>query len=296
MEDFELTLFDRLNVIKDTIDKHGEDQFYLSFSGGKDSSILHRLLDMAIPSNRIPRVFINTGIEYNAIKEFVSALASKDDRFIVLKPKKPIKAVLERYGYPFKSKEHSCKIGYAQKGSGSKCIAKYLRSENGYGCPKNLLYQASKDCGLKISDKCCYELKKNPAHDYEKESGRTIAILGLRSQEGGQRKNHSGCIVLDAKGNMKKFKPLNVVSDEFENWFVEKYRIELCKLYYPPYNFERTGCKGCPYALNLQEELETMERLMPNERKQCEFIWKPVYDEYRKLGYRLSKNEQIKLF
>ena len=33
MEDYELTLFDRLNMIRDTIDKYGEDKFYLSFKG-----------------------------------------------------------------------------------------------------------------------------------------------------------------------------------------------------------------------------------------------------------------------
>ena len=35
MEDYELTLFDRLNMIRDTINKYGEEKFYLSFSGGK---------------------------------------------------------------------------------------------------------------------------------------------------------------------------------------------------------------------------------------------------------------------
>lgn len=35
---------------------------------------------------------------------------------------------------------------------------------------------------------------------------------------------------------------------------------------------------------------------MPNERKQCEYIWQPVYAEYRRLGYRLKKVEKIKLF
>lgn len=62
--DNELLLFDRINVIKDTINKYGEDKFYLSFSGGKDSTVLHHLVDMALPNNRIPRVFANTGIEH----------------------------------------------------------------------------------------------------------------------------------------------------------------------------------------------------------------------------------------
>ena len=62
--DNELLLIDRLGVIRDTINSYGEENFYLSFSGGKDSTVLHHLLDMALPGNKIPRVFINTGIEY----------------------------------------------------------------------------------------------------------------------------------------------------------------------------------------------------------------------------------------
>ena len=72
--------------------------------------------------------------------------------------------------------------------------------------------------------------------------------------------------------------------------------IALCPLYCQPYNFKRTGCVGCPFALHLQDELETLERLLPNQRRQAEYIWKPVYDEYRRLGYRLKKVEKIKLF
>lgn len=73
---------------------------------------------------------------------------------------------------------------------------------------------------------------------------------------------------------------------------LEEYHVEICDLYKDPYNFPRTGCKGCPFALNLQEELDTLEKFFPEERKQCEIIWKPVYDEYRRLGYRLRKEEK----
>ena len=69
MEDYELTLFDRLNMIRDTINKYGEEKFYLSFSGGKDSTALHHLLDMALPENKIPRVFINTGDRVQPYRE-----------------------------------------------------------------------------------------------------------------------------------------------------------------------------------------------------------------------------------
>ena len=71
MTENEFILQDRLGVIRDTINKYGEENFYISFSGGKDSTVVHHLVDMALPDNKIPRVFSNTGIEYNAIVEFV---------------------------------------------------------------------------------------------------------------------------------------------------------------------------------------------------------------------------------
>jgi hypothetical protein len=39
-----------------------------------------------------------------------------------------------------------------------------------------------------------------------------------------------------------------------------------------------------------------MARLMPVEERQCEIIWKPVYDEYRRINYRLKKDVQEKSF
>lgn len=298
MEDFELTLFDRLNVIKDTIAKWGEENFYLSFSGGKDSSALSHMIDMACPNNRIPRVYFDTGIEYKLVRDFVLGLASKDDRFVIMKPKTAIKPMLEKVGYPFKSKEHSRLVKVYQRNGMTKSPKRYLDNQDKgrmLHCPKQLRYQFTEENTLKISDSCCYKLKKDIAKAYCKESGRSIAILGLRQAEGGGRLSHDGCVVLE-EGKLVKFKPFNPVSDEFVSWFVDKENVRLSDLYYPPYNFKRTGCKGCPYALDLEEQLETMAIYMPEERKQCEIIWAPVYKEYRRLGYRLKKEEQTKLF
>jgi len=298
--DYELTLFDRLEVIKTTNQKYDlEHNAYLSFSGGKDSTILHHLLDMALPNNRIPRVFINTGIEYQMIVDFVKGLASKDDRFVILQPSTPIKPMLEKVGYPFKSKEHSLYVQQFQKNGMSKTVERYLspsESRKDYGCPKILRYQFSNDFKLKISNQCCYELKKKPIHEWQEKNNRAITITGMRKEEGGNRKNIQGCILTDTKGKLVKFHPLLVVDDDWESQFIERERaIALAPLYCQPFNFNRTGCKGCPYALDLQEQLEIMEEYLPNERKQCEFIWKPVYEEYRRIGYRLSKYLKIKL-
>lgn len=86
--DNELLLFDRINVIKDTVNKYGEENFYVAFSGGKDSTVLHYLLDMALPNNNIPRVYINTGIEYLDIVKYVKDLSVNDKRINIVAPKR----------------------------------------------------------------------------------------------------------------------------------------------------------------------------------------------------------------
>lgn len=298
--DNELTIFDRLEIIKITNDKYDlEHNAYLSFSGGKDSTILHYLLDMALPNNKIPRVFIDTGIEYNLIREFVLGLAKNDDRFIILKPSMPIKPMLEKYGYPFKSKQHSHNLMVYQNSGIGLSVKRYLgiiESNTKFRCPKKLEYQFTPEFKIKCSDNCCRKLKKEPIKKWEKANNRHIAITGMRNSEGGERASIKGCILTDKSGNLTKFHPLIKVDDQWENWFVKFYNITLCQLYYPPYNFKRTGCKGCAFSLDLQEQLEVMEIYMPNERKQCEIIWKPVYDEYRRINYRLKKVEKVKLF
>lgn len=300
--DFELLLFDRIEKIKSINEQYDlENNAYISFSGGKDSTVLHYLIDLALPNNKIPRVFINTGIEYRDIVNFVKELASNDDRIVLLAPTKSIKKVLKEYGYPFKSKEHSLKVNQYKRGLKNRSSIEYRDGiridKNGNEvkpfavCPKILRYQFEDSFTLKISDKCCHKLKKEPAVKWSKENKKSILLTGMRKEEGGQRTSIN-CIA--TKNNkLVKFHPLLVVNEEWENWFISEYNIKLCKLYYPPYNFVRTGCKGCPFALTLQDQLDIMEIYLPKEKEQCERIWQPVYEEYRKLGYRLRKNNDI---
>lgn len=291
--DNELILFDRINIIRDVINKYGENNFYLSFSGGKDSAVLHYLIDEVMLSNNIPRVFCDTGIEYDAIKEFVCNIAKYDERVKIINPTKNIKQVLEGDGYPFKSKEHSQILHSFQITGYKKWVNRYLDGSHGrrYTCIDMLRYQFTDQFNLKVSDFCCKRLKKQPFKKWVKENNKSISLTGMMSSEGGARSNITSCVVTDRDGNLKKFHPLLKVSVEWEEWYIKERNIELCKLYYPPYNFSRTGCKGCPFAIELQKQLDVMEDLLPNEHKQCEYLWKPVYDEYRRLGYRLNKNE-----
>ncbi len=301
MNENEFLLFDRIEVIRSANKKYDlENNSYISFSGGKDSTVLHYLIDIALPNNHIPRVFINTGIEYNYIVDFVKELSQNDERFVILKPTLPVKNTLEKYGYPFKSKEHSSYLHvYQNNGLKSKTVQRYLNpseKRKTFGCPNSLKYQFTDDFNIKVSNLCCFKLKKEPIKKWQKLNNRSITLTGMRKDEAGTRKNIQKCIITDNQNKVIKFHPLLVVNEEFENWFINKNNIKLCKLYYDPFNFKRTGCKGCPFSLDLQQQLTIMNNYLPNERNQCEFIWKPIYEEYRKINYRLKKNEQLTLF
>lgn len=295
MTDNEFLLQDRVQKIQQVIGKYGEENFYISFSGGKDSTVLSSLIDFALPNNKIPRVYANTGIELNMVKDFVFDLKNQDDRIEIIKPFIPIKPMLEIEGYPFKSKAHSHIWDvYSRHGLDCKTVPRYLSLIEGYGnrykCPKILEYQFTSGIKLKISDKCCVKLKEEPLNLYAKQNNKTCRILGIMPSEGGRRST-TKCLAFKNNGKMLSFHPLAVVTKAWEEWFIEEYNIRICDIYKEPYNFTRTGCKGCPFAINLQHELDILGKFFPDERKQCEAIWQPVYAEYRRLGYRLNKVE-----
>ena len=303
MTENEFLLVDRLQKIKSIVEKYGEENFYLSFSGGKDSTVLSALLDMACPGNTIPRVYANTGIEYRLILEFVEREREREHpwELVILKPSVPIKPMLEKEGYPFKSKEHSQRWReFAKGGMNLKHTQRYLGNYKRpndtdagvkrFMCPKKLRFQFTDEYlqnGLKISDQCCVQMKENSLHEWQNQTNKPYGIVGIMRDEGGRR-NLAHCIAFKKKGRFN-FQPLVAVTKEWENWFIEEYHIAISDIYKEPYNLKRTGCKGCPFALDLQKELDMLEKFFPDERKQCEIIWKPVYDEYRRLGYRLKK-------
>lgn len=89
-----------------------DDQCYISFSGGKDSTVLVDIIHNKMGRKDIPLVFIDTGLEYPEIREFVR---SYGDKVTWLKPKMNFRQVIEKYGYPFISKEVSESVSGARK-------------------------------------------------------------------------------------------------------------------------------------------------------------------------------------
>lgn len=111
-EEYEFTHQDVLSIIRAKNESYDiEHRGAISFSGGGDSMLMSCLIDEALPNNKIPRIYMNTGIEHQAIRKFVKEIAKKDDRFVIITPKVNIPKMLKKDGYPFKSKQHSQNYG-----------------------------------------------------------------------------------------------------------------------------------------------------------------------------------------
>ena len=95
--------------IREWINEFGEDGVYVSFSGGKDSTVLLDIVRQDYPN--VPAVFVDTGLEFPEIRQFVKGY----DNVVWLKPKKNFRQVIQDYGYPFVSKEVSERAYYAQR-------------------------------------------------------------------------------------------------------------------------------------------------------------------------------------
>lgn len=293
----EFILQDRLQKIRQIINQYGEENFAISFSGGKDSTVLSALVDMAVPGNAIPRVFADTGIELKMIRDFVNERQKTDSRVVVIKPSVSVKRSLEEYGYPFKSKGHSKLVDRYQRIGKCDSVKQYLGERedkkpwsSAKSCPKKLKYQFKKDFPLRVSDNCCVKMKEEPLEKWQKENKKQYFIIGLMREEGGRRET-ANCLAF-RNNKLRAFQPMVSLTKEWEEWFIKEFDVQICDIYKPPYNFTRTGCKGCPFAIEIQQELDTLGKFFPTERKQCEEIWKPVYEEYRRIGYRLKDKQE----
>ena len=98
--------------------EHFDGNVYVSFSGGKDSTVLAHLVREMYPE--VPLVFSNTGLEYPEIQSFARKMGAE-----FVRPKMMFSEVISKYGYPLISKEVAETFHYARKidnGAASKSI------------------------------------------------------------------------------------------------------------------------------------------------------------------------------
>lgn len=260
--------------------KHYEGQVYVSFSGGKDSTVLLDLVRRIYPD--IPAVFIDTGLEYPEIREF----AKNTDNITILKPKKNFKQVIQEYGYPIISKEQALYI-YEYKNSKSEKLKhkRWYGDENGsYKISEKHKYLVK--APFKISNKCCNIMKKYPAKAYEKETGRK-PIIGTLAEESSARKNSwikKGCNAFDTERPSSQ--PLSFWTEQDILEYISKFNIPYATVYgeikqdsegkYYTTGCDRTGCVFCGFGCHLEKEPNRFQRLKKTHPKLWNYCMKPI--------------------
>ena len=97
--------------IRQWIEEFGEDGVYVSFSGGKDSTVLADIVRNVCGYKNIPLVFVDVPTQYPELKQFAMTF----DNLVILKPKISFTEVCEKYGFPLFSKEISECIADSRK-------------------------------------------------------------------------------------------------------------------------------------------------------------------------------------
>lgn len=271
---------------------------YVSFSGGKDSTVLLALIKMCeeiltIPPNGIPAVFANTGVELGVTLEFVKWCRDSGwyPNIVIIRPKVSFDWVLKTYGKPMVSKLKSVKLRQWHYGKRSESLIRtmlYGKSVKGYASHTG--YIANKDIHMlsdkfhiKASPSCCDHLKKKPFKEYEKKQEIKGAIVGLRALEGGARslkseqRNRSGQKICTYSNRGIIFKaPMVDWSDEELEEFIDRYQVPLSDAY-TKYGFHRTGCMLCPFSRQLSNDLKYLHDHEPNRYKASMHWLKDVY-------------------
>lgn len=269
---------------------------YVSFSGGKDSTVILALIKLCeeiytIPVGGIPAVFSDTGIEMGVTTEFVRWVKNSGwySNVQIIRPAHSFDWCLKKYGKPLKSKMRSEYIHLWQTGKKTENV--YMSMVTGYsakGKPAKSSKIADKDMHIlhdqfpiMASPMCCTVLKKKPFAEYAKENGIKGYAYGLRFAEGGLRKlnmlnKKDGKICTYITGGIIKKAPIVDWTDEDIEKFISDYNVPLSDAY-TKYGFHRTGCMACPFALDIAMNLKYLHDFEPNRYKAIMHWLKDVY-------------------
>lgn len=265
---------------------------YVSFSGGKDSTVLLALIKSCQELGTvgdIPAVFCNTGIELGVTVDFVKWVNQNYYPIEQIRPEKSFDWVLKNEGKPIKSKLKSENLSRWQRTHTERLLLLLLgRSGNGNLYRKSRLgdkdlHMISPDFNITTSSKCCDYLKKKPFRAYERERERTGKTIGIRTSEGGIReskaeqrvKNGGKLCEVVTHGVINKMPIIDWADEDIEQ-YIALHNVPLSKAY-TVYGFRRTGCMCCPYSLRLADDLKYLFDHEPNRYKAAMHWLKDVY-------------------
>lgn len=280
-------------------------QVYVSFSGGKDSTVLKHIVDSMYDD--VPALFVNTGLEYPEIQKF--AMSQKN--VVTVRPEMRFDEVVKKYGYPVISKEVSKTVQYAKKALSEGITTNHYaldtlqgmrKSPDGEKSPYNYEKWAFLlNAPFASSAQCCEVMKKKPSRQFEKLTGRKsiIGTLAAESRLRHQQWVKFGCNSFD--GKKARSAPLSFWTEQDILHYIKKYDVPYCSVYgdiqikHEKDNFEgqmnlidyldcyesedllettgcdRTGCIFCMFGCHLEKEPNRFQRLKKTHPRQYQY-------------------------
>lgn len=290
----ELKIAKTKDNIREFVHEFGVDDVYVSFSGGKDSTVLLDIARKMYPE--IEAVFVNTGLEYPEIQKFVRTF----DNVRVVYPKKAFRQVISEWGYPIIGNETAHNLSYAQKGKkwALDMVNGERKQASGEFSRFNIeKYKPLMNVDFKISDACCRIMKKSPAHSIKK-----MPIIATMAEESNLRLQQwlaKGCNSFD--GNIAS-KPMSFWKQQDVLRYIKINNLPIASVYGDIVERDdqmcmfdtalcttgcvRTGCIYCGFGAHLEKGEGRFQRLKRTHPRLWEYciegggydtdgLWKP---------------------
>lgn len=286
-----------------------------SISGGSDSDIMLDICTKVDENKKINYVYFDTGLEYKATKDHLNYLENKYNINIIrYKAIKPIPLTSIKYGQPFLSKRVSemmmrlqrhnfkwedepfeilyerypkCKSALQWWTNSNESIRlnidynKYLKD-----------YIIQNPPTFNISNKCCQYAKKDLIHKIIKDNKYELSISGIRRSEGGARAIAYKSCFDENESLCDNYRPLFWYTNDDKLVYENHYNIIHSKCY-TQYGLERTGCAGCTFGKDFENELNVIEKHEPNLYKAVNNIFKDSYEYMRNYKKFVSKMKEL---
>ena len=282
--------------VREWINEFSSDGVCVSFSGGKDSTVLLHIVRSVDPD--VPALFVDTGLEYPEIRQHVLKLQSEWGNIEIIRPEMRFDEVLKKYGYPLPTKTIADVVEGARRNpNGSR--AKRLRGEykgrrdgrpSRFDCPQ---WAYLLDAPFKISSKCCDVMKKKPLKKYQKETGRKpfIGTMAGESQNRYKTWLKNGCNAFDSPTPTSR--PLSFWTEGDILQYIVENDLPYASVYgeivkgengYFTTGCDRTGCMFCLFGCHLEKAPNRFQRMKETHSRQYDYCMRSR--EEKGLGLR----------